>query len=65
MKCQNLPFDNAKHRSAVVTLYKEVFNYATAHNAPAFSIDKKLQVDDGLFFVAEMDSGEVPGAVMG
>ena len=40
------------HRPDVIALWQTVFGYETAHNAPALAIDKKLEVQDGLFFVA-------------
>ena len=40
------------HRPQVIELWHTVFGYETAHNAPALAIDKKLAVQDGLFFVA-------------
>lgn len=40
------------HRAQVVALWQEAFGYDTAHNLPSLAIDKKLAVNDGLFFVA-------------
>ena len=40
------------HRSQVIELWHTVFGYEAAHNAPALAIDKKLAVQDGLYFVA-------------
>lgn len=40
------------HREQVVRLWERVFGYDAPHNAPALAIDRKLAVDDGLFFVA-------------
>jgi ribosomal protein S18 acetylase RimI-like enzyme len=57
------PFNNAQHRSAVIALWRTVFGYESAHNAPAAVIDKKLAVQDGLFFVA-LDKHTVIGTVM-
>lgn len=47
-----LPYQDPSHRQQVIDLWTLAFGYATAHNAPALSIGKKLAVDDGLFFVA-------------
>lgn len=62
-----VPYDNELHRAAVVALWRAAFGYATAHNAPGVSIDRKLAVADGLFFVA-LDEGagdaRVAGTVM-
>jgi len=54
---------NAVHRSQVVALWKTVFGYETAHNNPALVIDKKVEVDDQLFFVAVVDT-TVVGTIM-
>ena len=40
------------HRPQVIALWQSVFGFDAAHNAPALAIDKKLEVQDGLFFVA-------------
>jgi ribosomal protein S18 acetylase RimI-like enzyme len=45
-------YDNARHRSPVIALWKDVFGYADARNRPEFVIDQKMAVNDGLFFVA-------------
>lgn len=59
-----MPFVNASHRAHVVALWKAVFDYYTAaHNQPEVSIDKKLAVNDCLFFVAT-DGGDVVGTIM-
>ena len=43
-------------RESVVTLWKEVFpNNSAGHNDPSFTIDRKREVNDGLFFVAVED----------
>ena len=58
-----IPFVNAVHRGEVVALWDATLGYKSAHNNPSLSIDKKLAVDDGLFFVAIADSSVV-GTVM-
>jgi ribosomal protein S18 acetylase RimI-like enzyme len=50
-------------RSTVIQLWKQVFGYPGAHNDPAFSIDAKRRVKDGLLFVAREDA-DVVGTVM-
>ncbi len=45
-------YTNDLHRLPVIELWKTVFGYDAAHNAPALAIDKKLAMEDGLFFVA-------------
>lgn len=57
------PFEDRAHRAQVVELWQQVFGYATAHNAPNFAIDKKLAVNDGLLFVAEVGA-KVVGTIM-
>jgi ribosomal protein S18 acetylase RimI-like enzyme len=57
------PYVNAIHRSQVVALWKNVFGYEATHNNPCLAIDKKLEVDDELFFVAVMDAAVV-GTIM-
>ena len=56
-------FNVAGDREQVVHLWRRVFGYESAHNAPQLVLDKKLAVDDGLLFVAEVD-GKVVGSVM-
>jgi ribosomal protein S18 acetylase RimI-like enzyme len=46
------PFDNFSHRDPVIALWEAVFGCETAHNSPSLVIDKKIAIDDGLFFVA-------------
>jgi ribosomal protein S18 acetylase RimI-like enzyme len=56
-------FENDHHRAAVIALWDAVFAYESPHNRPALSIDKKLAVDDGLFFVATHGAAVV-GTIM-
>lgn len=58
-----VPYDNPIHRAAVVRLWMEAFGYKTAHNRPELAIDKKLAVNDGLFFVA-IQAAQVVGTIM-
>lgn len=46
------PYRDRLHRAQVAALWQAAFGYDTAHNRPELAIDKKLAVDDGLFFVA-------------
>lgn len=57
-------YRDAHHRDHVITLWTDVFGHSTGHNDPALSIDKKVAVDDGLFFVALVD-GRVIGTTLG
>lgn len=56
-------YSDAHHRQQVVQLWQTAFGYEDAHNAPELVIDKKLAVNDGLFFVA-LANGVVAGTVM-
>lgn len=51
------------HRQQVIPLWETVFGYEAAHNTPSLTIDKKLAMQDGLFFVALVD-GAVVGTVL-
>ncbi len=57
------PYRDRQHRAQVVALWEEAFGYDTAHNLPSLAIDKKLAVNDGLFFVAT-DKKAVIGTVL-
>lgn len=56
-------YSNEHHRTTVIALWETGFGYETAHNTPALAIDKKLAVNDGLFFVA-LAGDEVVGTVL-
>jgi ribosomal protein S18 acetylase RimI-like enzyme len=58
-----IPYADAAHRSQVMALWLTVFGYESAHNRPALAIDKKLAMDDQLFFVAVADDAVI-GTVM-
>ena len=58
-----IPYEDSAHRNQVVALWEKVFGYESPHNQPSLAIDKKLAVDDQLFFVAVVDS-EVVGTIM-
>ena len=57
------PYRDRQHRAQVVALWQEAFGYDTAHNLPTLAIDKKLAVNDGLFFVAT-DKKAVIGSIL-
>ncbi len=63
MKFEIKAYEDLDHRDQVISLWKEVFGYEAAHNAPELIIDKKLEFDDGLFFVA-VDDQSVVGTIM-
>ena len=53
-----------KYLRDLVALWEKVFGYDAPHNDPALVISKKSEVDDGLLFVAENESGRMIGSVM-
>lgn len=55
-----VPYSDEAHRAQVVELWQGVFGHAGGHNDAGLAIDKKIAIDDGLFFVASRD-----GAVIG
>jgi ribosomal protein S18 acetylase RimI-like enzyme len=57
------PYVDAVHRSQVVALWETVFGYEAAHRNPSLVIDKKVEVNDQLFFVAVADVSVV-GTIM-
>jgi ribosomal protein S18 acetylase RimI-like enzyme len=57
------PYVDAVHRSQVVALWEKIFGYEAPHNRPSLAIDKKLEIDDHLFFVAVVDNAVV-GTIM-
>ena len=58
-------YDDASHREEVMALWRTVFGYDAAHNDPGRAIDMKLQVRDGLFFVALVEDRVVGTAMAG
>ena len=56
-------YSNEVHRTPVVNLWETVFGYETAHNTPSLAIDKKLEAEDDLFFVALL-KGEIVGTIL-
>ncbi|WP_082551365.1 GNAT family acetyltransferase [Pseudorhodoferax sp. Leaf265] len=58
-----VPYEDRVHRQAVVDLWAVAFGSGIGHNEPRLSIDKKLAVNDGLFFVATV-GGRVVGTTL-
>ncbi len=56
-------YTNATHRTQVITLWKTAFGYDAPHNEPGLVIDKKLALQDDLFFVAQAED-KVVGTIM-
>lgn len=46
-------YNDATDREQVISLWRTVFGYETAHNEPSLAIAKKIIANDRLFFVAE------------
>jgi len=59
-----IEYRDESHREMIIELWHRVFGYETAHNEPGLSIDKKLAMQDSLFFVAVTESQQVCGSVM-
>ena len=57
-------YDNKKDKEQVIELWNNVFPITSPHNDPLSSINRKLAVEDNLFFVAESDEKKVIGTVM-
>lgn len=56
-------YQDPTHRQQVIDLWTATFGHSTGHNDPSLSIDKKLAVNDGLFFVAIV-GGQIVGTTM-
>ncbi|KTB78347.1 GNAT family acetyltransferase [Pseudomonas syringae] len=56
-------YSDLHHRLSVIQLWKTVFNDSQPHNRPDLSIDKKLAVEDRLFFVS-MVNDAVAGTIL-
>lgn len=57
-------YQDTRHRPQVIALWTDTFGQGTGHNDPGLSIDKKLAVADGLFFVA-LVGDRVVGTTLG
>ena len=58
-----LEYNDTMHRGQVIELWQKTSGSSATHNVPALAIDKKLEIEDGLFFVGTKN-GEVIGTVM-
>ena len=56
-------YNDATDREQVMSLWRTVLGYETAHNEPSLAISKKIDANDNLFFVAE-DKGKLVGTAM-
>ena len=56
-------YNDATDREQVMSLWRTVFGYETAHNEPSLAISKKIDANDHLFFVAE-DKDTLVGTAM-
>jgi ribosomal protein S18 acetylase RimI-like enzyme len=57
------PFNLNTDRDATVDLWKSVFSYGTPHNEPGLVIERKVAMEDDLFFIA-CHGNEIVGTVM-
>ena len=57
-------YDNSKDKDQVIKLWNKVFPIYSPHNDPLTSINRKLAVDDNLFFVAESSEKNVIGTII-
>jgi len=58
-----MPYSDPAHRSQVVALWDSVFGYEAAHNKPTVVIEKKMEANDQLFFVAATEASVI-GTIM-
>ena len=58
-----LPYNDQSHRAKVISLWNEVFSYNSPQSNPDLIIDKKIFLEDGLFFVMVVDS-DVIGTIL-
>ena len=56
-------YNDKMHREQVIELWQKTSGSSAAHNMPAIAIDKKLEIDDGLFSVGTKN-GDVIGTVV-
>ena len=63
MKIEIKTFDNKEHRDQVIDIWTSIFNYKDKRNDPSLVIDKKVAVNDNLFFIA-IENGEIVGTIM-
>ena len=56
-------YDDKEHRNQVLDIWTSIFKYKDPRNNPSLSIDKKLAVNDNLFFIA-IENGEIVGTIM-
>ena len=56
-------FDSNQHTEGTIQLWQGVFGYTDARNDPQLAIDKKVAVNDDLFFVA-LENDRVIGTIM-
>ena len=59
-----VPYQDELHQAGVIDIWKQTFHYGTAHNEPKLAIAKKVERQDGLFFVALSTGDQVVGTVM-
>ena len=63
MNIEIITFDNKEHRNQVIEIWDSIFKYSDQRNDPALIIDKKIAVNDNLFFIA-MEKDKIVGTIM-
>lgn len=63
MKFEIKTFDNKEHRDQVIDIWTSIFNYKDKRNDPSLVIDKKLAVNDNLFYIA-LENDKIVGTIM-
>jgi len=63
MEIEIKTYNNNEHRKQVIDIWKSIFKYKDKRNNPSLVIDKKLAVNDNLFFIA-VENGEIIGTIM-
>jgi len=56
-------YNDSIHKEQVTKLWEDVLNYTSPRNNPSAAIERKLNANDGLFFVAE-ETGAVAGTIL-
>jgi ribosomal protein S18 acetylase RimI-like enzyme len=56
-------FDNKDHRNQVIDIWTSIFGYTDPRNDPSLIIDKKIAVNDNLFFIA-LEKNKIVGTII-
>lgn len=58
-----ITYNDRMHRNQVIKLWQDIFGYSDKRNDPSLVIDKKISINDNLFFVA-INNVTVIGTIM-